>query len=74
MEKISKNEAIAAMKQGLKVSHRFFMEGEWITMRGNIIFMEQGQECWASEFWRDRKGAAWETDWRIISNPLNQTK
>ena len=62
---LSKDEAIALMKQGKKVTHRYFSNDEWITMLGNIIRMEMGQECWSSEFWRDRQGEAWETDWSL---------
>jgi len=65
---MSKSEAIQAMREGKKVTHRYFSNDEWITMRGNIILMEQGQECWASEFWRDREGEHWETDWEIYGN------
>lgn len=61
----SKDEAVALMKQGKKLTHRYFSDDEWITMVGNIIRMELGQECWASEFWRDRQGAAWESDWSL---------
>lgn len=62
---LTKDEAIALMRQGQKLTHRYFYSDEWITMQGNIIRMEQGQECWASEFWRDRKGDAWESGWSI---------
>jgi hypothetical protein len=64
---MTKDEAIKAMKEGAKVTHRYFLSDEWITMQGNIIKMEQGQECWASEFWQDRQGESWETDWSIYS-------
>ena len=65
---LTKEQAIALMKQGKKLTHRYFSDDEWITMRGNIIYMERGQECWASEFWRDRQGEQWETDWSLYGS------
>ena len=67
----SKVEAIALMKQGKRVMHRYFSNDEWITMVGNIIKMEMGQQCWATEFWRDREGVAWETDWSLFEEKQN---
>jgi hypothetical protein len=61
----SKQVATKLMKKGKRVTHRYFSNDEWITMIGNIIRMELGQECWASEFWRDRTDKAWETDWYL---------
>ena len=58
-------EAIQLMKQGKKLTHRYVSNDEWITMIGNIIRMEKGQECWATEFWRDRSDKTWETDWSV---------
>ncbi len=65
---MSKEEAIQEIKEGKKVTHRYFLDDEWITMIGNIIRMEKGQECWASEFWRDRQGEAWHQDWKLFTN------
>lgn len=64
---MTKDEAIKAMREGAKVTHTYFTGDEWITMLGNIVRMEQGQECWSSEFWRDRQGESWETGWSIYS-------
>lgn len=62
----SKEEAIILMKQGEKLRHPYFSDDEWITMKGNIVVMELGQECWASEFWRDRQSSGWENGWALF--------
>lgn len=64
---MTKDEAILSMRNGKKVRHDYFSDGEWITMLGNIIRMEQGQECWSSEFWKYREGTGWETGWSIVN-------
>lgn len=64
-QQLTKAQAIEEMKKGHKVTHRFFSDDEWVTMQGNIIRMEQGQGCWASQFWKDRDGAEWEYNWEL---------
>jgi len=66
-EILSKGEAINAMKHGAKVTHRFFDEYEYITMRGCCtVVTEEGYETPEDEFWKYRQGALWETDWAIV--------
>lgn len=63
---MTKNEAIAAMLSGNKVTHRYFSSDEWITMKGNnTIITEEGYRCYTIEFWKDRRGEAWESGWSI---------
>lgn len=64
--RMTKQEAIEAMKGGAKVTHRFFEPQEWITMKGNLrIITEEGYEFPTVEFWGFRKSVQWETDWSI---------
>jgi hypothetical protein len=65
---MNKAEAIQAMKDGKKVTHRFFSKDEWMTMVGNRIILEDGVECWAHEFWADRKGHDWDNDYSLYNN------
>jgi hypothetical protein len=65
---LTKEQAIALMKQGKKLTHRYFSDDEWITMRGNMIVMENGCSCWNNLFWQDRQGEKWETDWSLYDS------
>lgn len=64
---MNKQEAIAAMKLGAKVTHRFFTQNEFVTITpaGWYLF-EDGVMCSPLSFWYDRTGQAWEEDWTFI--------
>jgi hypothetical protein len=63
---MKKLEAIEAMKSGKKVTHRYFTDGEWITMEGNLtVITEEGYAMSSVEFWKYRQGEAFETGWSI---------
>ncbi len=62
---MTKAEAIQAMKSGEKVTHRFFSDSEFITMRGVMIIDENDYKLDPTEFWRYRKSEAFNTDWEI---------
>lgn len=66
---MTKEEAIAAMKQGKKVAHRYFSEGEWITMVDGMIVAEDGFKISPKDFWAPlRRGLAWNDDWEIVKS------
>jgi hypothetical protein len=66
MASLTKEQAIAAMKAGKKVTHRYFTKDEWITMVGNRVITEDNASCWAAEFWSYRTGECWEIDWELF--------
>lgn len=63
---LTKEQAKQAIREGKKVSHRFFSSNEFI-QRGEdaIIRLEDGVRLTA-EFWAYRTGPNWETGWYII--------
>jgi len=61
---LSKQEAIAAMLRGEKVTHRYFMDGEYIYMKEKEIFSEDGVNH-GLDFWKIRHQDDWNTDWLI---------
>ncbi len=69
-EVLTKEQAIAAMRSGKKVTHRHFDSNEWMTMIGNAIRLEDGVTCTQEEFWNWRKDESWNTDYYIV----NETK
>lgn len=70
---MNKIEAIEAMKQGLKVTHRYFATDEYIYMKNGEIYDENdykmsciGANNQLITFWTDRTDSAWiDGGWRI---------
>jgi hypothetical protein len=62
---MTKQQAITAMKEGLKVRHPFFKQGEWIKMEGDIIITEDDDRSNQAIFFGYRDD--WETDWDIVN-------
>lgn len=65
---MTKNEAILALLEDYKLSHRFFTIGEYISLDdyGNIVF-EDGLKVNEKEFWSIRKNNDWEIGWEIYN-------
>jgi len=65
---MTKEEAIKAMQNGKKVTHRYFTSTEWVksNQSGTTYILEDGVECSPQEFWMWRKGIEWETDWELF--------
>jgi len=68
---MTRDEALQAMIDGEKVTHRFFTSDEYIYMIAQDIYMED-DVCVGTttqHFWVERGGRlggeAWETDWSI---------
>jgi len=60
---MTKYEAIQAMIEGKKVTHRFFLSNEFIYMENGMIFFEN--EIPAFKFWQYRDSKSWDIDWSI---------
>lgn len=67
---MTKDEAIELMKQGKKLTHKYFDSDEWIKSNqdGTIIFFEDGKEFESSEFWKWRRKDYFQTDWELYTN------
>ena len=65
---MTKQEAITAMCEGKKVTHRYFTSDEWVksNQNGTIYILEDGVECSSFEFWRWRTDEAYLSDWEIF--------
>jgi hypothetical protein len=58
---MTKAEAIQSMKEGNKVTHRFFSPNEWMSSdaRGGQYTFEDGVKCSWFEFWQWRTDRYW---------------
>lgn len=65
---MTKQEAIQEMKNGKKVTHRYFSADEFMVMtkEGDYKF-EDGVVCDPSMFWFDRNTSDWQEDWEIVN-------
>lgn len=66
---MNKQEAIEAMKQGVKITHTYFSICEWMTMKNGKMITEEGYSHPFDLFWSYRTGDGWENGYRIYSNP-----
>ena len=64
---MTKAEAVQAMINGEKVTHRHFSPNEWATMENGKIVLEDGVRCDPSEFWRWRTNTIFDDDWSIYT-------
>jgi len=62
---MNKQQAIDAMLQGKKVTHRFFTDDEWVTMNEQGEIVSEDGVNHGLYFWKLRSHADWETDWNI---------
>ena len=62
---MTKDEAIQAMKEGKKVTHRYFSSNEFITIDGVRYVDENGYKLLPYEFRIYRTETAWDNDWSI---------
>ena len=62
---LTKHEAINLMRKGIKVSHEYFSDHEWMTMnlKGEIV-TEEGYTHDPSEFWSFRTMEGWNKGYR----------
>ncbi len=57
---MKRQEAIAAMKKGIKITHDAFSDNEWMSMKGNKIITEDDYSHSVKEFWSYRQGETWD--------------
>ena len=62
---MTRTEAIKAMREGKKVTHKYFSREEWATQSHGLILLEDGVKCSPSEFWTDRQSELFANDWSI---------
>jgi len=57
---------VEAMKQGHKITHRFFTPEEWVRMLPSGLYeMEDGVRIFPNSFWRMRESSEWQDGWEI---------
>jgi hypothetical protein len=56
---MTKAEAMAAMREGKKVTHRWFSDNEWMSMQDGKVLTEEGYKHDQREFWRYRTDESW---------------
>lgn len=64
---MTKDEAIQAMKDGKKFTHRYFDAGEFIQISADhqTILFEDGNRISYQLFWSDIVGSHWNEGWDI---------
>lgn len=65
---MTRDEAIAEMQKGNKVTHGYFSNNEWMTMENGKIVTEEGYRHDPVEFWSYRQLAGWNDGYSIFKN------
>ena len=63
---MTKQAAIQAMESGKKVTHTYFDDDEWITMKNGQIVTEEGYKHDAVEFWSWTTGPRFDDGYCVI--------
>lgn len=73
---MTKEEAIAAMREGKKVKHMYFEDYEWMKLSPDGLYQfEDGSMIDSSLFWEDRKdNESWNVEWEVFKNQQNKGK
>ena len=62
-----KAEALQALDEGKKITHRLFDDDEWMELCHGLIIFEDGVNCTLEEFFnKDRQGSQWEDGYSIF--------
>lgn len=62
---MTKQEALELMQQGVKITHEWFSDDEWMIMWGNTITFEDGVKCSTYEFFGIRNDESWDEGYSI---------
>lgn len=57
---MTKEEALQAMHEGVKITHSHFTPNEFMTIDRGDILLEDGVRCSIQEFFRWRTGESWQ--------------
>tara|TARA_R110002096_G_C14628496_1_gene724694 strand:+ start:2504 stop:2704 length:201 start_codon:yes stop_codon:yes gene_type:complete len=57
---MTRTEAIKELEQGRKITHRYFLDNEFLKMVDNQIVFEDGNQVNPNEFWKLRGSEVWE--------------
>lgn len=63
---MTRGEAIKAMREGKKVTHKYFSPDEWATQVNGLIHLEDGVRCEPNEFWKYRQQEFFNEGWEIF--------
>lgn len=64
---MSKEEAIQTMKEGKKVTHRFFASDEWMTIENGNLLLEDGVHISLEDFFNFRSDSLWEDGYELYN-------
>jgi len=63
---MTRDQAIKAIQEGKRLTHRHFSPEEWVTCDGDYYKFEDGGKCPKDEFWGLRTGLPWEDGWSLF--------
>ena len=64
---MNKQEAILAMQEGKKVTHRYLYPNKWMAIMDGMIVLEKGFVDRTEDFWRWRTDPAWNDGYELFN-------
>lgn len=68
---MNKQEAILAMKEGKKVTYKYFSSNECMSMKDGMMVLEDGViagvTCTPEEFWKYRTDSRWDDGYEFFN-------
>lgn len=65
---MNKKEALLAMQEGKKVTHTYFTDEEWMSMKDGKILTEEGYLHPFLEYWSYRTAPGWEDGYSLYQS------
>lgn len=67
---MTKTEAIQQMQKGVRITHEWFSDQEWMTIKDGKILLEDGLKCSSDEFWSYRTNESWNDGYSLFKPQL----
>lgn len=65
---MTKAEALQVMREGHRVTHRYFQPHEWMMIKDNMIIFEDGTTITIEEFYNIRNQDSWENEYSLFED------
>ena len=64
---MTKNEALKALEEGKKITHKYFSNDEYICKCDSEFYMCESGYMPIGDFWNYRQSPDWDNDWSIFN-------
>lgn len=62
---MNRSEAMQALREGKKITHVYFTDGEFVYLEEGKVMYEDGASSSVEFFWSIRENELWDKGWKI---------